>query len=76
MNFKSLLFATISTNKGWLIRQALKYVAMGAAAATTWLVAQGYDAANAATLSAGLVAGIAGGLELLLSKLASKIAAQ
>jgi hypothetical protein len=73
---KSLLFTTISTNRGWLIRQALKYIAMGATAATTWLVAQGYDAASAATLTAGLVAGIAGGLELLLSKLASKIAAQ
>lgn len=73
---KTLLFTTIATNRGWLIRQALKYIAMGAAAATTWLVSQGYDAASAATLTAGLVAGIAGGLELLLSKLASKIAAQ
>lgn len=73
---KSLLFTTISTNRGWLVRQALKYLAMGATVAATWLVSHGYDAASAATLTAGLVAGIAGGLELLLSKLASKIAAQ
>jgi hypothetical protein len=73
---KSLLFSVISTNKGWMVRQALKYVAMGATALTTWLVAQGYDAANAETLTVGLVAGVSGGLELLLSKLASKIAAQ
>ncbi len=73
---KSILFSLIATNRGWLIRQALKYVAMGATAATTWLVAQGYDAANAETLTIGLVAGVSGGLELLLSKLASKIAAQ
>lgn len=73
---KSLLFTVISTNKGWLVRQVLKYVAMGATAATTWLVASGYDADSAAALTAGLTAGISGGLELLLSKLASKISAQ
>lgn len=73
---KSTIFTIISTNRGWIVRQALKYVAMGAAALTTWLVANGYDATSAAALAAGLTAGIAGGLELLLSKLASKIAAQ
>ena len=73
---KSTIFTIISTNRGWIVRQALKYVAMGAAALTTWLVAKGYDATSAAALATGLTAGIAGGLELLLSKLASKIAAQ
>ncbi len=73
---KSLLFTVISTNRGWLVRQALKYIAMGATALATWLIAHGYDASSAEALTAGLVAGAAGGLELLLSKLASKIAAQ
>lgn len=70
-----LFTSIISTNKGWLIRQALKYVAVGAAALTSWLTARGYDAGDAATLAAGLTAGVSGGLELLLSKFASKIAA-
>ncbi len=73
---KSLVFSIISTNKGWLVRQALKYVTVGATALTTWLISQGYEATNAETLTVGLVAGVSGGLELLLSKLASKIAAQ
>lgn len=73
---KSIIFSLISTNRGWIIRQALKYTTVGAAAATTWLVAQGYGAEHAATIVAGVTAGIAGGLELVLSKLASKIAAQ
>ena len=73
---KSLVFSIISTNKGWLVRQTLKYVTVGATALTTWLISQGYEATNAETLTVGLVAGVSGGLELLLSKLASKIAAQ
>ena len=73
---KSLLFTLIATNRGWIVRQALKYIATGATALTTWLVAQGNDAQNAATLAAGLTAGVSGGLELVLSKLASKIAAK
>lgn len=73
---KSLLFSLISTQRGWVVRQVLKYVAMGSAALTTWLVAKGYDPDSATALAAGLAAGISGGLELLLSKLASKIAAQ
>lgn len=72
---KDLFISVISTNHGWLVRQAVKYVAVGAAALTTWLIAKGYDAASAESLAAGLTAGVAGGLELLLSKLASKIAA-
>ena len=73
---KSVLLSLISTNKGWIVRQVLKYVAVGSTAATTWLVAKGYDADSAVALAAGLTAGLTGGLELLLSKLASKIAAQ
>lgn len=73
---KSLFFTLISTNKGWLVRQILKYVSTGAAALTAWLVAKGYDPDSAAALAAGLTAGVSGGLELLLSKYASKIAAQ
>ena len=72
---KELFNTLISTNKGWICRQALKYVAVGGTAVTTWLITKGYDASSAEALIAGLTAGIAGGLELLLSKVASKIAA-
>jgi hypothetical protein len=72
----TILLSLISTNKGWIVRQALKYVAVGSTALTTWLVAKGYSPDSAMALAAGLTAGISGGLELLLSKLASKIAAQ
>lgn len=71
---KDIITSIISTNKGWLVRQALKYVAVGGAAITSWLIAKGYDSANAEALISGVTAGIAGGLELLLSKLASKVA--
>lgn len=73
---KSVLFSLIATNRGWVVRQVLKYVAVGSTAMTTWLIAKGYDADSAVALAAGLTAGLSGGLELLLSKLASKIAAQ
>lgn len=66
----------VSTNSGWVQRQILKYTAMGAAIATTWLVSHGLDAVNATTLATGLAAGVAGVAELLLSKAASKIAAK
>ena len=51
---KSVLLSLISTNKGWIVRQVLKYVAVGSTAATTWLVAKGYDAlANSLTKLGG-----------------------
>jgi hypothetical protein len=70
-----LLFTLVSTQKGWLLRQALKLAAAGGTALTTWLIAHGVNVDGAA-LSAGLATLVAGGLELALSKVASKIAAK
>jgi len=70
-----LLFTLVSTQRGWLLRQALKLTAAGGTAATTWLIAHGVNVDGAA-LTAGLVTVVAGLVEVALSKVASKIAAK
>lgn len=72
---KDLITSIISTNKGWLVRQALKYVTMGGVAFTTWLTAHGVESSSTELIVTGLTTAISGGLELVFSKLASKIAA-
>lgn len=66
----------ISTNKGWIIRQALKYATIGGASLTTYLVSKGADASSVEAIVTGLITVATGGLELVFSKLASKIAAE
>ncbi len=66
----------VSTRKGWIIRQILKYVAMGGTALTSWLLAQGADASNAELIVTGLTTAITGTLEVAFSKLASTVAAE
>lgn len=73
---KNLIESIVSTQKGWLIRQALKYIAVGGTALSTWLVAKGADPDNAQVIVSGLIAAASGAAELFLSKLASKIAAK
>jgi hypothetical protein len=73
---KEIITTIVSTNKGWLIRQALKYAAMGGAMLSAWLISQGADASNAEILTAGLITAVTGGLEIAFSKIASKIAAK
>jgi hypothetical protein len=70
-----LLFTLVSTQRGWLLRQALKLATAGGTIATTWLVAHGVDV-DAAALTAGIATLASGVLELVLSKVASKIAAK
>lgn len=73
---KEIITTIVSTNKGWFIRQALKYAAMGSAALSTWLVSKGADPSSTEVLVAGLTTAVTGGLEIVFSKLASKIAAK
>lgn len=73
---KNLIESIVSTQKGWLARQALKYIAVGGTALSTWLVAKGADPDNAQVIVSGLIAAASGAAELFLSKLASKIAAK
>ena len=73
---KDIITSIVSTNKGWIVRQILKYAAMGGAALSAWLVSKGADASNAELITSGLVTIVSGGLELIFSKLASKIAAK
>jgi hypothetical protein len=73
---KELFTSIVSTQKGWIIRQLLKYAAMGGAALSTWLISQGAEASNAELITSGLITAVSGGLEFVLSKVASKIAAK
>jgi hypothetical protein len=73
---KEFITSIVSTNSGWLVRQALKYAAMGGAALSAWLVSKGAEASSAELIASGAVTLISGGLELIFSKLASKIAAK
>jgi hypothetical protein len=73
---KEFITSIVSTNSGWLVRQALKYTAMGGAALSAWLVSKGAEASSAELIASGAVTLISGGLELIFSKLASKIAAK
>lgn len=65
----------ISTQKGWLIRQALKGAAALGTVATTWLVSHGVAIDNPQAVTAALATLATGLAEMALSKLASKIAA-
>ena len=73
---KEFITSIVSTNSGWLVRQALKYAAMGGAALSAWLISKGAEASSAELIASGAVTLISGGLELIFSKLASKIAAK
>jgi hypothetical protein len=73
---KEIITTIVSTNKGWLIRQALKYAAMGGAALSAWMISKGADASSTEVLIAGLTTAVTGGLEIAFSKIASKIAAK
>jgi hypothetical protein len=73
---KDTITSIISTNKGWIVRQVLKYAAMGGAALSTWLVSKGADASSTELIISGLVTVVSGSLELVFSKLASKVAAK
>lgn len=74
------LISILTTSRGWIIRQALKYTGVGAASLSAWLASRA-EALNIPTeqissfvspLQAAIVAGVTIGLELLFSFLARK----
>ena len=62
----------VTTNKGWLIRQLLKWVAAAGTTVTTWLLAKGVAIDNPEAITAALTTLTVGVAEMGLSKLASK----
>ncbi len=70
----SLLESLTATNGGWLLRQALKLIAVASASLTTYLAGMGVPDNTTAAIVAGVAAVLSWGAELGLSKLASKIA--
>ncbi|WP_397382965.1 hypothetical protein [Prosthecobacter sp.] len=70
----NMLLNLVSTNAGWLARQAIKYSAVGAAIITAWLVGHGFDTAHAGVIAGGVSAIILGGIEAGLSFIARKYA--
>lgn len=70
----SLLESLTATNGGWLLRQALKLIAVASASLATYLTGLGVPDNTTAAIVAGVAAVLSWGAELGLSKLASKIA--
>lgn len=73
---KELIASLVSTQKGWIIRQILKYITVGGSALSAWLVSQGAEASNVELIVTGATTFATGAIEFALSKVASKIAAK
>lgn len=71
---KSLIISLVTTNGGWITRQALKYVSLGAGSASAWLASQGVGEAHTQAITAGIIAGVSALLEQGLSFIARKYA--
>jgi hypothetical protein len=69
---KKLIFDIVTTNTGWITRQALKGLTIAAAALATWLSAKGVDATTTATISVGLISAASWLIETGLSYVARK----
>ena len=71
-----LIEMLVTTNKGWIVRQVLKFCGYAGGAMTTWIVAHGVkiDNPDAVTAAIGTIA--IGVLEMTLSKVASKYEAK
>lgn len=75
INMNSVILNLISTQKGWIVRQVLKYTAQGSGLLTVWLASKGIITDGVAVSAA--VATIATGVvEFALSKAAAPIAAK
>jgi hypothetical protein len=72
----NIVLTLISTNKGWFIRQALKWSAYGGSIATTWLVSHGVALSDPQAITAAIGTIAIGLIELILSKMAAPIAAK
>jgi repressor of nif and glnA expression len=69
---KDIILNLVQTNAGWLARQVIKWAAVAAACAATWLHAKGFSETDAALISAVVTSVILGCVELALSFIARK----
>lgn len=69
----NILQNLISTQKGWIIRQVLKYAAQGGAMLTATLVSHGVAISDPQAITAALSTLAVGLIEVGLSKMASPI---
>jgi len=70
----TMLLNLVSTNAGWLARQAIKYSAVLAAVLTGWLVGHGFDATHAGVIAAAASSAVLGTVEVSLSWISRKYA--
>lgn len=68
----SMLINLVSTNAGWLARQAVKYSAVAAAVIAAWLIGHGFSESSAAVIAAGASSAVLGCVELSLSWVSRK----
>ncbi len=73
---KEFVLSLVSTQKGWIVRQVLKYITVGGSALSAWLVSQGAEASSIELIVTGATTLATGAIEFALSKVASKIAAK
>ena len=71
---KELAIKLVTTNSGWLLRQALKGATAGAGALAAYLTAKGVDTELTTAITAGVVSGASWLLETSLSFVARKYA--
>jgi hypothetical protein len=71
---KTLIFNLVSTNRGWLVRQALKGVTYASGALTAYLAAKGVDAELTSAIGLGLISATSWAFETALSFVARKYA--
>ena len=71
-----IILNIISTQRGWIVRQAIKYATLAGASVTTWLLSQGVNISDSAAITAAAVTLATGAVEMALSKAASHIASK
>ena len=74
MNLKLMILNLVTTNAGWLARQAIKYSAVLAASVAAYLMGKGLDATHAGVIAAGVTSAVLGITEQTLSWIARKYA--
>ena len=62
----------LTTSKGWIIRQAIKWLAYVTTPLTVWLETNGANPESSAALISGITAGVSIAIELGLSYVARK----
>jgi hypothetical protein len=71
---KTLILNLVTTNRGWLVRQALKSVTYVSGSLTAFLAAKGADAELTNAIGLGLLSATSWAIETALSFVARKYA--